>query len=328
MDQEEALKRVDHYRCRLCGQESPITAINCTRGSCGAQLGLYGDIVFGEDNIRAEEPAKKTEAPKEKPAAKTKSRREKVRKETFAQPQGSFLPKKTLLIWLDVILLLLYVIMVNAATWFFVPVLEDSVGLLCIGLLLLTTSVEIFLACKDKFVARGLVGILQAFLCFMISGFLYSFALPDALGIFLVMPVIYLWKAVLSFIGTSKKRRALAASGQAPEFLSKKVFLIWLNMILTCLSFLLCNLYIDAYIMYYVLQPVLQLVLMVIGFLCARKEKYGIWSIGLWIYGAGIILANCGLPYQRGLLLPLAALGVLHIALGILAFGKIRKDKA
>lgn len=48
MERDEALRRNDHYRCRLCGHISPLSATQCEKGSCRAQLSLYGEIITGE----------------------------------------------------------------------------------------------------------------------------------------------------------------------------------------------------------------------------------------------------------------------------------------
>lgn len=49
MNREEALRKTAHYRCRLCGQLSPISAVRCENAGCGAQLGLHGEICPGEE---------------------------------------------------------------------------------------------------------------------------------------------------------------------------------------------------------------------------------------------------------------------------------------
>lgn len=61
MEKEEALRRTDHYRCRLCGQISPITANLCVKPTCRAQLSIYGDLVTMEEQQETPKPAEPTE---------------------------------------------------------------------------------------------------------------------------------------------------------------------------------------------------------------------------------------------------------------------------
>lgn len=42
MNQEEYYKYNTHYRCKLCGNNNPLSAAFC---SCGADLGIYGEII-------------------------------------------------------------------------------------------------------------------------------------------------------------------------------------------------------------------------------------------------------------------------------------------
>ena len=39
-----------HWRCKICGKSSPITAYECTNPGCRADLALHGEVIFDELN--------------------------------------------------------------------------------------------------------------------------------------------------------------------------------------------------------------------------------------------------------------------------------------
>jgi len=80
MDREEALTRRDHYRCKRCGQLSPIEATSCTRPTCQAQLGIYGEIILAEGRVVSEAPTQKEKKVKEPRVRKERQPREKKEK--------------------------------------------------------------------------------------------------------------------------------------------------------------------------------------------------------------------------------------------------------
>ena len=90
MDREEALKRTDHYRCKRCGQISPIEATLCTRPTCRAQLSLYGELILAEAKENVSAPQKENiKEPGVKPIRQPREKKEK-------RPLREKKPKQTL----------------------------------------------------------------------------------------------------------------------------------------------------------------------------------------------------------------------------------------
>ena len=81
MEKDDALRRTDHYRCRRCGQISPLSAAVCLNPGCRAQLGIYGETIQlsepektpviypAETPETTEEPSRPTTTHKEEKAA-------------------------------------------------------------------------------------------------------------------------------------------------------------------------------------------------------------------------------------------------------------------
>ncbi len=365
MERDEVLKRTDHYRCRRCGQISPITEALCTKPGCRAQLGIYGEIITGEDNgnvsapqkpvveepavkskkertKKEEKPVKEKKAPRkertkkeEKPVKEKKAPRKKKQKEKtveFEEVQMGkpFMQKKTLLIWLDVIFLLVYSVMAYWAeevTWYPYAYIEEV--MICVGAVLAITALAIFLARKGKYVLHGIVCILNGAVSFvMAGGVLY----PDdyCVPMFLAMTAAYLWLGIISFIGTSKKRMAAAADGSAPVFLKKGTILICLDVVVSivCCTLLFFENEALYYCYHYFFDDVtlffwlIQLVIGVLSIVLTKKEKYTLRGVLLCIYGAAsmflqLACSNLWLSLWTG-----ATIAVLHIWLGAISFLK------
>ena len=45
MDNQNNLKHVRHWQCRLCGHRSHLTAASCENPACRADLSIYGVVV-------------------------------------------------------------------------------------------------------------------------------------------------------------------------------------------------------------------------------------------------------------------------------------------
>lgn len=349
MERDEALKRTDHYRCRLCRQISPITETLCTRPGCRAQLGIYGEIVAGEENANTspsqgsevrnpeEKEKKKYTIQKEKPAKEKKQPREKRHKEnpaayTHIQTGKPFLQKKTLLIWLNMIFLLVYGLMAFCAEQV-VRWSSTAELLLCIGIMLAITILAITLARIEKHIFHGIVCILGGAVSFVAAGAVLS-PPGDTVHMFLAMVAAYWWLGIFSFLGTSRKRRALAAEGRAPLFLKKKTILILLDIVvllvicgaLICFRAGLYRFLINGkYRLYFddcIIPCAFQLVITLPGMVLACKEKHVLRGILLCVIGA--VGAISVLAYSNHMLYVLigATVGALHVWLGIISFLK------
>jgi len=243
MEKDDALKRTDHYRCRRCGQLSPLTDAICSNPGCRAQLGIYGETVqFSEQETppeqKAEAPEITPQPPLAPPVSETESPRPPERQKKQKAPKAAvaaagkpFMKKKTLLIWLNVIFLLLF----GAVTYLSEYATPDSadVGdmIFCLMFLAPVTVLNLLLLWKEKyllFVFHGLLCLIASFLVFVSIGVLiYP---PDYTApLCLAMMLAFLWLGVISFLKPSRKK--LSADGTLKPFMSKKAVLICLDIL-------------------------------------------------------------------------------------------------
>lgn len=127
MERNEALKRTDHYRCRLCGQISPITETLCTRPTCQAKLCLYGEYISAEEHVIIVDPRRpedeetevktnqKTHVPKGKNSCKDK-KQNKIRFDpASSQTEKSFIQSKKTVKVISLILSALMIVLLLVA---------------------------------------------------------------------------------------------------------------------------------------------------------------------------------------------------------------------
>jgi len=343
MDREEALKRTDHYRCRRCGQLSPITETLCTKPGCRAQLAIYGELIAGENGASQkpetgaseETEKKKYKAPEGKPVREKKPHRQKQHKQKPAaqvQTSASFLQKKTLLTWLDVVFLLVCGLLFFCCEQVSRRPSVDEV-IICIAIMLAVTIPAIVLARKERYILHGMVCILGGAAAFVVAGAVLE-AANDTEYMYLAMVAAYWWLGILSFSGISRKRKALAAEGMAPPFLKKKTVILLLDIVIllvicgalgcfrTGLQHFLRNGRFRLYLDDCLIACGLRTAVAVPAIVLTSKEKYALHGSFLCVTGA--VSAVLILAYSSHMLYVLIGVGIglLHIWLGALSFVK------
>lgn len=336
MEREEALRRRDHYRCRLCGQISPITETYCTKPACRAQLSLYGDLITEEEPrnpagepadeagtafggyATAEKPAKKKEVPEKKP-----------------QTGRLFMPKKALLFMLDIMFFLVYFAMAYCAD----EEHEMSNVLMCAGIELAITVLAVCLALTGKHILHGIVCIVNGFVSFTAAGMTLQERAEYSVFMFLAMMAVFWWLGIISFLGTSQKSKAKAAAGIVPGFLKKKTVMISLDMIVfvicPALFFVRDELRIMLYAWYYMdpayyymdpAEPLilcgLQLAITIVSVVLTCNERYVLRGCILCVIGVvGFFLAMSHADWAP-LLMTEALPATLLLWVGVLSFLK------
>ena len=84
------LRKSRHWRCSQCGSSWPLDMAVCGNPACGADLGIYGQVIEPEPE-RAPEPEKKPPSPedeKPKDEQKKEPKREKPKPSPAAAPSG------------------------------------------------------------------------------------------------------------------------------------------------------------------------------------------------------------------------------------------------
>ena len=245
MERNEAFNNTDHYRCRLCGKRSPITETVCSHPGCRAQLSIHGEIILAGAQT-APPPQQppiqwETDIPEPKLPVKEKKKtvKEKTAKSANRPAEKGLWSKRTTLICLDCILLLLFCIVALCAEevaqfdWWRYASLEDV--LLGILVMSLFTALLIFLAATEHYVWHAVACFFTGFASFVIAG--AAMEMPwYTLFFFLVLAAAYGASGVLSFIGLLRRKRALAAGSPVPAFMRKKALLIVLESIVCVLT--------------------------------------------------------------------------------------------
>ena len=335
MDRDEALNHIDHYRCRLCGQISPITETICTKSSCRAQLGIYGELITAEKR----HGEKSTDPPSTRNVKRNKLQRpHKKQKEMYSVqaedfPENAFVQKKTILTWLDVIFLFVFCIVAYCADLTDKWRNEEAV-LMSVGIMIVVTALAITLPQKNKHVLHGLMCILIGALSFAIAGGILMPA-NDTVYIFLAMTAAYWWLGIISFIGTSRKKKL---EGPRIAFFQKKTLLINLDIVISalCVALLCFNsgfCYRAMFGKYYIylesciVSCVFELAILVSSIILARKEKYVWHGVLLCIAGICGFLTELSTSQLFPSLLIVLLIAVLHIWMGIMSLCGTLKRK-
>lgn len=345
MERNEALKRTDHYRCRLCGQISPITEILCTKPGCRAQLGIYGELITPENTVIADnnphtesdinsntKKVQKNKKEEKHPQEKTPGTKHVVQAEM--QAEGSYMTKRKFLIWIDAMFLLVYSGLAYCAGFTSLQ-RNETVVFACIAIMLVGTALAIVLAQKRKYVLHGIISTLNGACSFAAAGGILQ---PDSdTGfMFLVMAVVYGWLGVVSVIGTSRKR---TEESGADAFLKKKTLMINLDIVILALCWVLTcfrvglqyMLRTGRYRLYYedcIVPCLFELAILIPSMILARREKY-VWH-GMLLCVAGLFSLLWALTTSQFIpsLLSALLIAVLYIWLGVISFLGERTHKA
>lgn len=315
MEKNEAFKNTDHYRCRLCGKRSPITETVCSHPGCRAQLSIHGEIILvGAQSApppqqppihwetagpQIKQPVKETpvtQQPVKPQPVKPRPVKEKAPKQVDPPVERGVWSKRTTLISLDSLLLVLFSIVALCVNdveqftpWRYATTMDIILGILVMAFF---TALLIFLAVKQYYIWHAVACLPIGLLSFFIAG--AAMEMPEyTLFFFLTLAAAYLASGVLSLIGLLRRKRALAAGSPVPAFMRKKTLLIVLESIIGVLTmFLLCmrlDLMAETYIYFrpelweYVLSCFIVQVLTAVSILLAVYEKY-IWRA----------VVNCG----------------------------------
>ena len=354
MDREEAFRHTDHYRCRLCGQNSPITEILCTKPSCRAQLGIYGELVTAEqempqkvqpepvpvvDDHNEDSPSSRTEKPpKPKKEKKQKVKKQKVKKQKEGYTEQSeyslapaackpFMQKKTLFTWLHVLFLAIYSVMLFAGEEPSFYQNYDEI-LIAIAVFVVIAALGVILSQLEKYVLHGLLCLVQGAVCFVAGGL--TAEREEGMWMILAQALAYGWLGFVSFIGISKKRRERVAEGQAYPFLRKKTVLICLDILyllicstLICFALDLFYHYIGdgfgAYTEDYWLPLGVQFAVTVLSIVLSSKGKSVLRGILLCLIGVGVALLAAMDGNLLMCMVITALIGLLYLWLGIVS---------
>ena len=199
--------------------------------------------------------------------------------------------------------------------------------------MLIVTILAIVLARKEKYILHGIVCIPGGAVSFMLAGEVLN-PPGDTVYIFLAMVAAYWWLGIISFLGSSRKRKALAAEDRAPLFLKKKTILILLDSVIllvicsalggfrTGLQFFLQRgsfwLDLDDCLIACAIQAIIAVPAIVL----ACKEKYILH--GSFLCAIGAVSTVLIMAYSNHMLYVLigTGIGLLHIWLGALSFIK------
>lgn len=350
MDREEALRHTDHYRCRLCGQNSPITEMLCTKPSCRAQLGIYGELVMAEQEMPqkvqpepvpvvehdgGDSPSRKPEKPP-KPKKEKKQKVKKQREEYIEQPEyplepsdcKPFMQKKTLFTWLHVLFLMIYSVMLFAGEEASLYQDYDEI-LTVLAVFVVIAALGVILAQLEKYVLHGLLCLVQGVVCFAAGGL--TAEREEGMWMILAQAMAYGWLGIVSFIGISKKRRERVAEGRAYPFLRKKTVLICLDILyllicsaLICFALDLSYYYIGdgfgAYTEDYWLPLGVQFAVTVLSIVLSSKGKSVLRGVLLCLFGVGVVLLAVMDSNLLMCMVITALIGVLNLWLGIVSF--------
>ena len=342
MERDEALKHTDHYRCTRCGRLSPLAESICSNPVCRAQLTIYGEMIMAEEINKETKVTGSTDSGSsgkskpEKPKKEKKQRRGKKQKATPVTQDEThlgklFMQKKTFLIWLDVIFLLVYSVMTYCADWTDMRFSTTEV-LLCIGIMIAVTVLAIIFAQKGK---HGFHGIL----CFLIGALSFAAAggilIPDndTMPMFLTMVAAYWWLGIISFVGTSRRKRTMEAGGNSAVFLKKETVMICLNLVffvicgtLICFRSGLYNMFLSyKYRIDFaecLLPWTFQLTVTGLSIVLVCKRKYVLRGVLHCAVGAVSLILVLGYSNILIYMLSSAVIAVLHIWLGVISFLK------
>lgn len=353
MEKDDALRRTDHYRCRRCGQISPLSAAVCLNPGCRAQLGIYGETIQlsepektpviypAETPETTEEPSRPTtthkeeKAAPEQPAPLKKQREKKTAKKSPAPAGKPFMRKKVLLLWLNIIFLLLFCTVAYLCEYCNPERSDIGDVLCCVGFLLPVAVINILLLLKEKYilyVLHGIVCIIGSFLSFFtIVNFVFA---PDYTApLCLVMVGAFLWLGIISFLKPSRKKAGL--EGEFPELVITRPFMTK-KAVLICLDVLALLLYCAAAV-YQVeilfsqidggsqwttavllLNCSVQIVFTIVTIIFASKRKYVLHGILYCLCG----IANFFFQWSNILLLLVisTAVSLFYLWLGIVSF--------
>ena len=232
---EEELKHKSHYRCNICGKHSSLDVVVC---SCGADLNIYGEVVQPTSSPPEIQPPIITEPPPESNDEEHKKTEENIETSNkVIEPKlpsfsaKTFIKKKNLLIWLDVLFFLSYAVMTFMSS--FISGYISDIIILVIAMVA-SAFISILLAQTEHNIWHGFLCFLIAFETVLTFGTLELMQDEDAVPIFILISVAYIWLAIYSFIPKAAKKHPTRA-----KHLSKKATLINLDAIiaLLCIAF-------------------------------------------------------------------------------------------